>query len=320
MTRQRYSIVESLNRIVRLFENKPVATDAPNTVTGDVLSESEAISDLAELFANSLPNETLTLPSAFYTAIQNSGFITGSSSTPVSTDGWIAATETWTYHAADDPSYVFSVNSNVTGSYAPGMRIKLNQTTDKYFIVTQVNITGSTTFVNVYGGTDYDLANAAITSPYYSHQKSPIGFNASPTLWTEQFISSNANVNRTPSPAATWYHLTGTLSIPIGVWDVSYFCPVYGTNATDNETIVLRTTLSTANNSESDFNWTSVAEITTPNSESFVFSAQLNRRGFITRESKATYYINHYSELEIDALYVINSASPTIIRATCAYL
>jgi hypothetical protein len=64
MTRQRYSKVESLNRILRLFQGKPVPTDVPNTVSDEVLSENNALSDLAELLAGSLPNETATLPSA----------------------------------------------------------------------------------------------------------------------------------------------------------------------------------------------------------------------------------------------------------------
>lgn len=62
MTRQRYSAKESLNRILRLFENRPVATDAPGMVTGEILSEDGALSDLAEVLAGSLPSETAILP------------------------------------------------------------------------------------------------------------------------------------------------------------------------------------------------------------------------------------------------------------------
>lgn len=69
MTRQRYSIKESLQRILLLLEGKPVAQDAPNTIQGDLLSEDESLSDLTELLAGSLPNETLTLPSAITGAL-----------------------------------------------------------------------------------------------------------------------------------------------------------------------------------------------------------------------------------------------------------
>lgn len=64
MTRQRYSAKESINRILRTFENKTPISDQPDSLTGEVLSSDEALSDLAELFAGSLPNETATLPSA----------------------------------------------------------------------------------------------------------------------------------------------------------------------------------------------------------------------------------------------------------------
>lgn len=80
MTRQRYSVMESLNRILRLFLGSPVPTDAPETVPGEIRSEDEALSDLAELFANSLPNETLTIPIAMQIAMENAGFATGSPS------------------------------------------------------------------------------------------------------------------------------------------------------------------------------------------------------------------------------------------------
>lgn len=58
MTRQRYSAQESLNRILRLLQGSPVSTDVPGTVTGDILSENAALSDIAELLAGSLPSQT----------------------------------------------------------------------------------------------------------------------------------------------------------------------------------------------------------------------------------------------------------------------
>lgn len=63
MTRQRYTFRESVNRILRILEGKALPNDYPETITGDVLSTDEAVSDLAELMAGSLPNESFTLPS-----------------------------------------------------------------------------------------------------------------------------------------------------------------------------------------------------------------------------------------------------------------
>jgi hypothetical protein len=63
--RQRYSKTESLNRILRLLQNNPVATDVPGTPQGEILSESEALSDVAELLAGSLPSQNVVSPLAF---------------------------------------------------------------------------------------------------------------------------------------------------------------------------------------------------------------------------------------------------------------
>lgn len=69
MARQRYDIKESLNRFLRLWQGNAPSSDAPGSVTGEILSEDEAWSDIAELFGGSLPGETLTLPGAVADAV-----------------------------------------------------------------------------------------------------------------------------------------------------------------------------------------------------------------------------------------------------------
>ena len=87
-------------------------------------------------------------------------------------DGWVAANETWTYASAT----TFTVAADVTEKYQKGDKIKLTQTTVKYFYVVSTSYSEPNTTVTVTGGTDYALANAAITNPYYSHEASPQGF------------------------------------------------------------------------------------------------------------------------------------------------
>ncbi len=98
------------------------------------------------------------------------------------TGGWITG-ETWTFVSATS----FSVASDVTSQYAIGDKIKLTQTTVKYFYVVAVSAFGSgITTITITGGSDYTLANAAISSPFYSKLASPNGFpqwfNWTPTL------------------------------------------------------------------------------------------------------------------------------------------
>ncbi len=96
-------------------------------------------------------------------------------------DGWIGSTQTWSYISSTQ----FSVPGDVTGVYQKGDKIKLTQTTAKYFYVTAVAAGVTVTTITVTAGTDYTLANAAITSPYYSKSEAPQGhptyFNYAPS-------------------------------------------------------------------------------------------------------------------------------------------
>src|SRR5574343_742708 len=42
-------------------------------------------------------------------------------------DGWFAAGETWTYAAADDPTYQFTISGNKITKYSEGMKLRLTQ-------------------------------------------------------------------------------------------------------------------------------------------------------------------------------------------------
>lgn len=89
-------------------------------------------------------------------------------------DGWVPAGETWTYASAS----TFTITGDKTGKYQVGDKIKLTQTTDKYFYVVGVSYGAPNTTVTVTGGSDYTVANAAITSPYFSKVENPQGFPA----------------------------------------------------------------------------------------------------------------------------------------------
>ena len=87
-------------------------------------------------------------------------------------DGWVASGETWTYASA----MTFTVAGDKTGKYQKGDKIKLTNSSVKYFYVTDVSYSAPNTTVTVTGGSDYSLANAAISSPYYSKIANPQGF------------------------------------------------------------------------------------------------------------------------------------------------
>ena len=113
--------------------------------------------------------DSLTVDGAL--AVTGASTLTGAL-TVKSWDGWIQPTDTWTYVSATS----FKITgSDVSAKFPVGTKIKLTQTTAKYFYVTACSFSTDTT-VTITGGSDYSLANAAITSPNISYMDTPQGF------------------------------------------------------------------------------------------------------------------------------------------------
>lgn len=83
-------------------------------------------------------------------------------------DGWASVSVTWSYASAT----TITVPTGAASIYSVGDKIKLTQTTVKYFYIIGV----ADTVLTVTGGLTYTLANAAIASPCYSHVANPLGF------------------------------------------------------------------------------------------------------------------------------------------------
>lgn len=226
--------------------------------------------------------------------------------------GWIVINDTLSYSSADAPTFVIGTTKDLTGVIGVGMRIKLTQTTAKYFIVTA--ITSST--ITVYGGTDYTLANATITSPYFSYYKAPLGFPASPVKWTTILTSTTQRTQLTPT-TNTWYNAE-SLSIPIGVWDVSYQA-IFFAYQTGVTTINGQTTLSTANNSSSDADFNGYVANGGASGTIAVYGT-ITKMKQLTLASKTTYYLNYRSVVSAAEIDIQAGLGSTIIRAVCAYL
>lgn len=246
------------------------------------------------------------------------GPLAGSSSgTAASTDGWNTSSA-MTYVSADDPTYTAFLSGNQTGTFSPGMRIKLTQATVKYFIVTSV-VYSSGTSMTLYGGTDYDLANAAISNPYYSTHKAPYGFPLNPTMWTAEFNGASGTTQSSPTQNA-WYNTDSiSLSIPIGVWDVEYSAVPYVLDTSATQVRVF-STLSTANNSESDVDFTRVVTFQV-GSSSLYGAMSVYARKTLNLGAKTSYYLNCRTTLaSVDNITINGALARSIIRAVCAYL
>lgn len=230
-------------------------------------------------------------------------------------DGWVPMAQTLTYSSVDGPTGVVTTGGvDLTGVIPVGARIKFTQTTVKYFIVTAID----TTTITVYGGTDYTLVNAAITLPAFSIVKAPVGFNGSPLKWAQLLADTSHRTQATPTQS-TWYNVGSlSLAIPIGCWHVT-FEGMLGAADTSATTDV-SATLSTANNTESDNQFT--AYLYDLNGATGVgVQHSFHKRKPLLLAAKTTYYANVKTGLTTaSAIGLYGANTPTIIRAECAYL
>lgn len=239
-----------------------------------------------------------------------------------SATGWfpVPTGVTLTYSSADDPTYVVTTSSDIRSYVQVGDRVKFTNNSTTFYGIVTVTAAGSLT---LYGGTDYDVANSAITAVYFSHMKSPLGFPLDPTKWTAETENQSEVVQSTPTQS-TWYNLgTLSLTIPIGSWDVYYNASVTGND--NSSTVVTFTTLSTANNSESDADFTSGSGFQITGATNVRNKVQQTRRKHLTLASKTVYYLNHMTETSGATSILLNETynsrtDKTIIRAVCAYL
>jgi hypothetical protein len=223
--------------------------------------------------------------------------------------GWIPLGAVLTFGAIDGHTFTATAPADLTAVLSPGMRLRcVNAGGTRYFIVTAVAVAAGVTTLTLYGGTDYALAAGAITLPYFSPHKAPVGFPLDPTKWTEILRDTTDRVQSSPA-AGTWYNLGSlALAIPIGIWRV-----IRGAVQNNGSGTSTAVTFSTTNNGETDVDFTSWMQ-----GGSY---AELANEKLLVLAAKTTYYLNiktaHSAAAEIDLL---GSKSPTIVRAVCAYL
>ncbi len=146
-------------------------------------------------------------------------------------DGWISANETWTYASAT----TVTVSGDVTTKYQLGDKVKLTQTSVKYFVIAAApsySAPNTTLTLHPYDSTT-SVADAAITANYYSRAENPYGFPGRPRAsvydnsaqnnltndtWTQCIldaenydIGSNFASNGFTAPITGYYLLNGQI-------------------------------------------------------------------------------------------------------------
>jgi hypothetical protein len=86
--------------------------------------------------------------------------------------GWANATATWSYASPTS----FLEPGNVVSKYPIGTKIKLTNSTTKYFYVAGATYSSPNTTVTLAAGSDFVLVNNPITANFFSYQSNPQSF------------------------------------------------------------------------------------------------------------------------------------------------
>lgn len=234
-------------------------------------------------------------------------------------DGWVSySAVTPTRASADDPTYVLTfAGVDLTSTISVGMKLKWTQnSTVRYGIVTAISFSTNTT-LTLYGGTDYDVddtASFAISAFNYSPVKSPLGFPLDPSKWSVVVSDTNSLDQASPTQN-TWYNLGSfSIDIPIGSWAVDYSVALRIVSGGAGQAI--SSTLSTANNSESDSSTSTffVSGFTTD----LMTAVKLFNINIATKD---TYYLNaRTTSTGVTSIHFRGTALATVVRAVCTYL
>lgn len=103
----------------------------------------------------------------------------------------------------------------------------------EYGIITKVSYSVPNTTLTIFTGTDYNIPNMTLSNPYYSTQKTPVGFNSGRSLWRvtsilRSALSVTSNSNYGSFQSGKW-----SLSVPTGEWDVGYQAGAYSSTTTE---------------------------------------------------------------------------------------
>jgi hypothetical protein len=128
----------------------------------------------------------------------------------IGSDGWIPLPTTLAFSSADGHTFVATTSADLRSFIGAGDKIRLVQSgVPAYFFVTAI----AAGTITLYGGTDYVLAASAVSLPYFSKARSPIGFTLNPDKWTE-VLKDSVDRSQAAAVAGTWYN-PGSLSLAI---------------------------------------------------------------------------------------------------------
>lgn len=197
----------------------------------------------------------------------------------------------------------------------------------EYALVTKISYSNPTTTLTLFTGDSGTIPNLTLNSPYYSSEYAPFGFPTDSTLWHVRTILKTDCTQSSPS-ANTWYNISGVsgttggaiLSVPTGAWIMRYGGLLYATKPSTT-LIQAAVTLSSANNSESDPNMTSAAQVEGASGQMTVADT-VTRTGRLSLSAQALYYLNYRTTTSSTSSVgnLAGSFAPTTVVAESAYI
>ena len=182
-----------------------------------------------------------------------------------------------------------------------------------YGIVTKVATTVAT--VQVPEGCAIPTSGG-VSAVDLSSVKSPFGFPAQVGRWRVEMIARVLTTQNAPV-ASTWYNINSQqLTIPVGDWSAGYMTPIYVDRAAAG-TVNIRCTLSNANNTELDRNFTTFIE--GANTTIIGHGARLERPLSVTAQT--VYYQNiSTSQASMSNLYMLGDRDACTVYVIPAHL
>jgi len=319
------SIYDGLSAVVLPSTGAVDTTKVVDLTSAQALTNKTITDSTNNVMAKSLKSATTTVDVSAATAPTTGQVLTatgGSAATwqtPTSGDYIQYSAVTPTSGTLDAPSFeIVFAGVDLTSVLSLGMKIRLTQSTVKYFFITKIAFSTNTT-VTLYGGTDYTLVSTGttvISAFYYSVARAPFGFPLDPAKWTVT-ATDTSDRNQTNPTQNTWYNLGSiSISIPIGAWFITW-----AANASFNRTasgdVDQFGTLSTANNSETDTAFTLRLY-----DSSIAGGTLLSRAKNLSVTTKTSYFLNAKTSQSTNTQinWLGSAVGATVITAVCVYL
>lgn len=208
---------------------------------------------------------------------------------------WLNAPDVPVYFSASGSVGVVTVAAGAANRYTKGMRVKITQSTTKYFLI--IGITNTT--VTLFGGTDYTLSDEAVTTAEISTAKCPAGFPSEKSKWTVATSISTMRQRSGGPTTNTWYASGNEFTVPAGDWHLQWWAAVsaYSNTASGFKSPYVFGTLSTTSANESWPDMTGFARTAAMNSTTGTdrvnVAGSIYREKFVSFETAQTLYANY---------------------------